>query len=736
MATVEEIRARGASAAEIKEALAITGSGSILQQKPADISVAAIMEALPHFSLKDAEARFKERQLDVEMLTGRLEGLRGDIETRELATRMALPAEGESRLTGSFTSGGVDIFPEFGQRFELFEGGGVRPVAARDLTPEEIAADKAREKTTLFDQPGEGVREEGITLAAPEGKTVVQSGQTIKNPSTGVDEEAKPGHILIVFDDGTVEERAVETIQTPGEGVPIGEFGRTPEELGITRRTEIKGGAGQEVTRAPFTAREALEQAETPEAKDKVLTDEGLASTSEFEFIGKTYQNRTAEPGMAFFQNIATRDIVQRPEVLESLAKPSTSPTVLIERDDKAAMFQAVFGRQPNDEELRYWQGRTDKSGSALIGAMQFAKQEGLTIGGQSGVAAEDPVEALKTSANVSQDKLAGIYTEAGVTTSSDEKAAIRAEIDALKTPEVESLKQFTEEQLATNQFQEATNDLNTAKANLRQMDTDYLSNLADLDRERLPMTVIRRNQTELDIAYNRARRDLVAEVNARSDIVQSQSAIMGMMIDAFKFDTQQAQVEYTNRFNKAMSMYNLVATEERDAFNIQQKLQDNQRANLAVMTGMLAEGTISYDQLTPEAKAQIESMEQATGLVGVSRAIGKTPMPPVVSIGSPITAADGGVHTPIYSQDPRTGEVSVTNYTSPFKAKVTGTGTGGIDIGSLLNGVLGQDSDWEVATVEASLEAPPMSGVPGTKMEWPNASGIIWEADNRGNWT
>lgn len=227
----------------------------------------------------------------------------------------------------------------------------------------------------------------------------------------------------------------------------------------------------------------------------------------------------------------------------------------------------------------------------------------------------------------------------------------------------------------------------------------------------------------------------MVAEVSARSDIVQSQSVIMGMMIDAFKFDTQQAQVEYMNKFNKAMSMYNLVTTEERDAFNVQQKLQDNQRANLAVMTGMLADGSISYDQLTPDAKAQIERMEQATGLVGISRAIGKTPMPPVISIGSPITAADGTVHTPIYSQNPLTGEVSVTNYTSPFKAKVTGTGTGGINIGDLLNGVLGQNSEWEVASVEASLESPPMNGIPGTKMEWPDASGIIWEADNRGNW-
>jgi len=679
------------------------------------------------------------------------EGAAGQLELEAFAEREAIGGDEVVGTSDSFfdLARGIETFAPVGEFFELLAGGGVRRVKG-DLPTGSTGAPAS----SLFTQgttgkegdrtPVEGFVTEQLGLTPAEGKIILRTGRDGKNPATGVNVPVGADEIFIEYTDGTFEVRKVATIQEPGEARDISEAGPTAEELGITRRTSIQGGPGPEVTRAPFTARQALEEAQTAEAKDKVLTDEGLASTTEFEFIGKTYQGRTAESGMAFFQNIVTRGIEQRPEILEKLAKPSTSPTILAERGDISATFRAVFGREPTPEEAKYWEGRTDKRGSALIGAMQFAKQQGGAIGGEAGAGVDDPVEAINVAANIGQNKLATVFTEAGVTTASTEKAALRAELDALRAPEVRSLKEFTQDQLATSQFQEASNDLNQAKDSLRQLDADHLSNIEALDQERLPMPVIRRNQTELDIAYNRSRRDLVAELNARSDIVQSQSVIMGMMIDAFKFDTQQAQVEYMNRFNKAMSMYDLVAAEERDIFNIQQKLQDNQRANLSVITGMLAEGTINYDKLTPEAKAQIATMERAVGLTGVSQAIGNTPMPPVISIGTPQTAADGTVFTQIYSQDARTGEMSISTYTSPFKAKVTGTGDGGgVDFFG------GSDNPWGFVDVLNAVldvtnndtagvrERPPMSTFPGSgaNIEWPPDSDEIWYEDGNGNW-
>lgn len=671
----------------------------------------------------------------------------GELETRAFEIRSGLPAEGEARKAFSFfdEQSGTQVHAPAGFHFELFPGGGVRKV--RGLVP---VGGEGAPASSLFTQPTqagptgepgvpvEGFKKEDLAITPIEGKTIERTGQTIKNPQTGVDEQAAEGEILIQYTDGTVERRQISALGTPGTATAIGEFGRTPEELGITRRTAIKGGEGDEVTRMPQTAREALDAAQTPEEKDRVLTGEGLKSTSELELIGKSFRDRTASAGNVFFQDPVTREILERPEALQDLALPSTSPTVAAERSDIPTMFRAVFGREASQDELSYWRGRRDKSGSALIGAMQFAKQQGAAVGAQPGEGAADPIESTNVRANADQQRLASVFKEQGVTPKSSEKKALRAELEALKTPDTRSALEFTQEQLAASQFQEATNDLNKSKAALRELDTNFISTLEESERTPgLSLGAIRRNQSELEVAYNRARRDLVTEVQANSDIVQAQSAIMGMMIDAFKFDSQQAQVEYQNKFNKAMSMYDLVTQEERDQFNIQQKLQDNQRANLSVITGMLAEGTINYDNLSADAKSQIATMEQSVGLQGISRAIGKTPMPPVVSIGSPVTAADGSVHTPIYSQDPSTGEVTISNYTSPFKAKVTGGGAGGVDLFSGLGnlfGVLGEESDFEIVE-DGALDPPPMTGIPNSKLEWPPGSGDIWEADNIGNW-
>lgn len=643
---------------------------------------------------------------------------------RSLNERLALGETGAVARTGaSFSAGDVNVHAKFfgddaQSQFIEYEGGGVK-----FATPEEIAGLTGTGKPVNASGPNETSTGQ-LKLTAAEGKTIARSGQTIKNPKTGVDEQANPGEILIEYTDGTVERRKVSDIGTPGETKAIGEFGQTADELGITRQTEIKGGEGTEVTRMPQTARQALDAAQTAEEKDKVLVAEGLQSTSELELIGKSYQDRVAGAGNVFYQDPTTREILERPEALQELAKPSTSPTVAAERSDIPTTFKSVFGRDPSPEELKYWQGRKDKSGAALIGAMQFAKQQGAAIGAQPGSDIADPIEAAKAKANASQQNVASALKEAGVTSGSSDKKAIKATLDALKPPGAESLKEFTQDQLAASQFQEATNDLNQSKAALRQMDTDYLSNLSDAERTPgLSMGAIRRNQTELDVAYNRARRDLVQEVQANTDIVQSQAAIMGMMVDAFKFDTQQAQVEYQNRYNKARDMYDIVSTEERDAFNVSQKLQDNQRANLSVVTSMLQSGNLQYDQLSGDQKAQISYMEQQVGLpAGFTSFVSTIAKDPEVTIGASITGADGTVITPVYTVDPTTGTIKTTHITQPIKERVPAGGTPkatpeekeGVafieDTEGLVEKMIGGDYDWQQAWDTLNFKYPTAS--------------------------
>lgn len=281
------------------------------------------------------------------------EGKPGDLETKSFAERSALGGTGTGTKATSYwdASRGVQVYAPYGSHFELLPGGGVKTISG--LIPGATAYDKdpagsGAPASSLFTQGTQGApdggtmatpnfKEEQLAITPAEGKTIERTGQTLKNPQTGVDVYAKEGNILIQYSDGTFEERPVSSINQPGQAKAIGEAGPTAEELGITRKTSIQGGAGPEVTRAPMSAAQALAAAQTPAAKEQIITGEGLTPTSDFELIGSTYQaaggqTRTAREGYAFYQDKKTRRIVQRPLSQQQFAAPTTSPSVLAER--------------------------------------------------------------------------------------------------------------------------------------------------------------------------------------------------------------------------------------------------------------------------------------------------------------------------------------------------------------------------------------------------------------------
>lgn len=235
-------------------------------------------------------------------------GLTNGPEQESYGLRSALPASGTPQKANNYwdSQRGVNVNAPPGSYFELYPGGAVKLVKGTITgTPEHITSSLFTQPK-VGNQPTQGFEKEELAIQPIEGKTIARTGQTIKNPETGVDVHAGQGNIMIEYDDGTVEERAVSNIQQPGEAKPIEEVGPTAEELGITRRTEIKGGPGPEVTRAPMSAAEALAAAQTPEEMDRIIQEEGLASTSTLEFIGteytdqKTGERRIAAEGNAF----------------------------------------------------------------------------------------------------------------------------------------------------------------------------------------------------------------------------------------------------------------------------------------------------------------------------------------------------------------------------------------------------------------------------------------------------
>jgi len=586
------------------------------------------------------------------------DGKAGGIEAQSFSERSALPTTGTGTSAASYWDAkrGVQVHAPYGKSFQLFAGGGVKTVDGPQVGSGAPASSLFTQGTNAQGATP-GFKEESLSYAPIEGKTIAETGQTVFNPTTKVDEYAGEGEVLIKYTDGTVERRKHGA--QPGESTDINKFGRTPEELGMNK--------GENVA-------QILARGGTAQEADEAIKKAGLTPTSELQFVGTTYRGKAANEGNAWYVDPKTKEILQRPVALSKLAKPLTIAGVAGTKIDVVDKFQSVFGREPSADELKYWVGRTDKAGSALVGAMQFAKQNG-TVKSSS----QDPVQAIKENANTSQQKLVANYKEAGITVKSSEKSVMKAERESLQAPKTESLQSFTTSQLTSSQFQEASNDLNTAKAALRKLDSDYIASLKGEELRGVSMTQVRRRQGAIDISYSRTRSELLNEVQAYSDIVQSKTAMLGMMTEAFKFDSQTAQQDYTNRFNAATAMYNMTRQEEQDEFNMQQKLQDNQRANLAVVTSLLQSGNMKWDTMDADQKSQISMMEQAVGLPsGFSKFVGQTIKDPIVSFGTAYTDAGGVRRQPVYTTNPTTGNFTTKEIVMAGKEKVTGSGGSG----------------------------------------------------------
>lgn len=610
------------------------------------------------------------------------EGKVGDLEVRSYQERAAIGVSGTGAKKYEYwdESRGVNVSAPRGSHFELYGNGAVRIVSG--LIPKGTAGQTA---STLFDQNWVGepdnktmlpeIKTETLASAgayAPiEGKTIDTTGQSVFNPTTGVDEYAGEGEILIKYTDGTVERRKVGG--TPGSATPIGEFGRTAAELGITRQTEIKAEDGS-IARAPMSAAEELAAG-------------GGADNSNLEYIGKEYtaangQKRVAPEGQAYYQDPSTRTILLRPDTGQDKALPSTSPSVLASRNDIPGMFEAVYGRKPTAQELKYWQSRTDKTGSALIGAMQFAKQEGKTIGGiPSGQSGGDPIASIDSALNAGQQADFAALSAATdkIDLSSSAKLVEKLTQMLGEKPDLPSLKDEYEKELLRSGFNEDSASLAEAEKAIKQLDADFMSTLEGEEARRVSVGQIRRRQGAQEIAYNRIRRDMVVERDYLANKVASKQAVVNTLVSLTGQDIANAQADYQNRFQNAISVTNLVRQVEQDQLTAIQRQQDNARANVQIMSQLLASGNITYNKLDSATKSQLKSMELQAGLpIGFTQFVSETVKDPEVQFLPSYTDLNGIRRQPIATIDPKTGAFSIKEITLEGKEKVTGSGGSG----------------------------------------------------------
>lgn len=314
------------------------------------------------------------------------DGKPGKLEGESYSERSALQPVGDFNTANSYwdASRGVQVFAPAGQHFELYSNGAVKkvagPVPVAGLTPGSKGGDNAP-ASSLFTQPTQadpnnpggiratpGFQQQQLGYQPIQGKTIETTGRSVFNPTTGVNEYAGPDEVLIKYTDGTVERRKVGA--QPGQATPVGEFGRTPQELGITQDTGIKNEAGvqQPITRVP--------------GSDASIQSQGLTGYANLEYIGPSYTTpdgkvRTAKEGNAFYQDPKSRTIVERQDRGQEASLQSTSQSVLAARQKLEGQIKSYLPNTDTTQLEQSFQDNPIKSFQDLYSSI--LEQQGVT---------------------------------------------------------------------------------------------------------------------------------------------------------------------------------------------------------------------------------------------------------------------------------------------------------------------------------------------------------------------
>ena len=96
---------------------------------------------------------------------------------------------------------------------------------------------------------------------------------------------------------------------------------------------------------------------------------------------------------------------------------------------------------------------------------------------------------------------------------------------------------------------------------------------------------------------------------------LQSANATIENMINFQKLDYDTARNSYNDQFSQQMSMFNIVKGVVDAEISDEERMADNSRANLNIIYGSIADGTVDKSTMTPEMRYQVSKMELSAGL-------------------------------------------------------------------------------------------------------------------------
>lgn len=194
--------------------------------------------------------------------------------------------------------------------------------------------------------------------------------------------------------------------------------------------------------------------------------------------------------------------------------------------------------------------------------------------------------------------------------------------------------------------------------AEIAKLDNEWKSLQDTEDNRQVSKLQINRRKSEEQILYEKARGELVGKKNTLANELNQKYNVIDTFMKYSEMDYEAAEREYTNKFNQAIALTNLIKNVEDSEKADAERKSDNARANLQVMMSSL-KGK-QFSELDSSTKSELAKMELQAGLpTGFTEFALSSMDEPVVSMGSEFTNSSGQRQVPVYTKNPETGMIT-----------------------------------------------------------------------------
>ena len=365
-------------------------------------------------------------------------------------------------------------------------------------------------------------------------------------------------------------------------------------------------------------------------------------------------------------QNGLQVDGIVGPLTTAALAKVANGAPSIIQPETKKTILPATI-KAPDDPSNEY---------NTATGA-----SNPKYINPATGKTQQQEIEGINANANSDMEKLLeGFKTNLGTKVDvSDSSKLIKtltdSFIDNANAPAKTSLVDTLNTKRAELGVGAKETELTNINSEIAKLDAEF-SELSDEESNRkVSVLQIGRRKTEQQNLYNKARNDLTLKRNSVVNELNQKYSVIDSIMKYTSADYENAQENYTTKFNQAISITNLIKNVEEAAKSDAEKKVDNARANVQIMMTTFKGKKVDFSKLDSATLLDLKNMEIQAGLPnGFIKFAMSAVDEPVISIGGEYTDASGSRRTPIYTKNPSTGLVTVKTITLPGGTKPGGT--------------------------------------------------------------